>query len=309
MRRVLGDIAMAFARAGRRPHRARLAVLGGRLAVWAVVLLVAPTLATPPAAAQNGSAWLDPEAPMPLESDGKVVLTVTMWRAGRVAYQTMDGACSVTYSRGGTPPDASCSGAKARASEDYTAQSGELVFITGGSQTITIPIADDDVSEGEEAFTLAAWEEANADPWIDRGDSVVVLIRDDELDTSEGDSAAPASRSSTNTTITRRQSSGSAAGVPDPKGGAASTVGRTAPTTAPQPPGEAEVALPDGELRAEPGVELKGEVVPQAAPNRRGGDGRDGSSAGLAIALGAAAVVLGTLAVTSRRRRWSAKQP
>src|SRR5688572_21842392 len=123
------------------------------------VIVVALSLVTPPAASQNGSAWLTPKSPERLESAGEVRLTVSLWRAGRVAYRTFDGACQVTYSRGGSPPDAVCSGEKARAPEDYTSTSGELVFTeVEGSKTITIPIVDDDLSEGDESFTLAAWE-------------------------------------------------------------------------------------------------------------------------------------------------------
>src|SRR5688572_20957535 len=118
-----------------------------RIGAGIAVIVVALTLVTPPAAAQNGSAWLNPKDSQPLESAGEVVLTVSMWRAGRVEYRTMDGACQVTYSPGGSPPDAACSDQKARAPEDYTATSGELVFTEGGAKTITIPIIDDDRTE------------------------------------------------------------------------------------------------------------------------------------------------------------------
>ena len=37
-------------------------------------------------------------------------------------------------------------------------------------------IVDDAVAEAEEILTVAAWEEANADPWIPRGDSVTVVM-------------------------------------------------------------------------------------------------------------------------------------
>ena len=187
-----------------------------RIGAAIAVIGVALTLVTPPAAAQNGSAWLAPKSPEPLESAGEVVLTVSMWRAGRVEYRTIDGACQVTYSRVGSAPDAVCSEGDARAPEDYTATSGELVFTEGGSKTITIPIVDDDLAEGDKAFTMAAWEEVNADPWIDRGDAVVVRIVDDETTDTGGEPAAPAAESSTDATPEGGQSSGSAVGAPAP---------------------------------------------------------------------------------------------
>lgn len=296
MKRVLDDIAVIFPRVGwRRPGRRSLAVSGWRAAVWAVVIVVAPTLVTPPAAAQNSSAWLNPTSPEVLESAGKVVLTVTMWRAGRVAYRTYDGHCSVNFLSAGTPPADCADNEKARAPEDYTATSGELVFSEGGEKTITIPIVDDGVAEGNEAFTVAAWEEANADPflWDRRGDSAIVRIKDDEVGSSGGNSAAPAARSSANTTPAGGQSSGSAPGV-----GAAATVDPATPTTA---------TPPAGELLAGPGSELASEGASEPVPDRSGGGG--GSISGLVIGLATAALAVIAFAVMRRRRRWSsAKQ-
>src|SRR5688572_16232411 len=154
------------------------------------VIAVALTLLTPPVAAQNSSAWFNPRSPDPLESDGKVVLSVQMWRAGRVLYRTVDGTCEVDFLSAGSPPADCADHDKARAPEDYTATSGELVFSAGGRKTITIPIIDDGLAEGREAFTVVAWEEANADPYWKRGDRVVVQIVDDEVDSGETDAAA-----------------------------------------------------------------------------------------------------------------------
>lgn len=271
-----------------------------RLAVGAVVAVVAPTLVTPPASAQNGSAWLTPKSNHPVESAREVVLTVSMWRPSQVEYRTFDGDCDVRYDSAGGAPNPTCSDRtkKAHAPDDYTATSGELVFTTGGSKTITIPIAKDDLAEGIEAFTLAAWEKANADPCggpsvcVDRSDSVVIHINDDEVGTSGGNSAAPAAKSSTNTTPAGRQSSGSAGGA-----GGVDSVDPAPPSTA---------TPPAGELRAGPGFELTNEGAPEPGPDREGRGG--GSISGLATGLGIAVLGVGALAVMRRRRRLSATQ-
>lgn len=283
-----------------------------RVGAGIAMIVVTLTLMTSPAAAQNGSAWLTPKNPEPLESSREVVLTVTMWRAGRVAYRTFDGACDVDYSRGGEarPPSATCSESrKARAPEDYSATSGELVFTAGGSKSIRIPIVDDAVADGGEAFTVAAWEEANADPWLPRGDSVIVNISDDEVDPSGGNSAAPAAGSATNTRPAAGQSSGSPVGSPARTSPQAPRTGLTADpatTTTAMPPPGLQAALPDGDLRPGPGFELTSEGAPEPAAERGGGAG--GSAAGLAIGAGTAVLGVGALAVMRRRRRWSPTQ-
>jgi hypothetical protein len=262
-----------------------------RIGAGIAVIVVALTLVPPPAAAQNGSASLTPRSPYALESAGEVVLTVSLWRAGRVAYQTFDGACYVTYSRAGSPPDTICSD-EARAPEDYTATSGELVFTeVEGSKTIKIPIVDDDLAEGDEAFTLAAWEEVNADPWIDRGDSVIVRIIDDDV---KGGGAV----ATTATTAAGSQSSSSAPVLTVPP--APSPVGDL-------PAPDLEVAVPSSELRPGPGFELTSELSLKPASARGGGGG--GSASALAIGLGTAAAGVGAVAFLRRRKQWSPTRP
>jgi hypothetical protein len=260
--------------------------VAGAIPILLLALLIAP------AGAQNGSAWLDPKSSEPLESAGEVVLTVSLWRAGRVAYRTYDGACAVTYSPAGTPPDVTCgASARARAPKDYTATSGELVFTeVEGSKTIKIPIVDDELAEGNEAFTLAAWEEANADPWIDRGDSVIVHITDDDETDSAGEFAGAATR--TPTSEARPQSSGSATGASVASGPA---------TAATSPSSTLDVALAAEDLRRGPGFVLTSEGSSEPAARRGSGAGR--SASGMAFGLGAVAV--GSLALVRRRRRWS----
>jgi hypothetical protein len=252
-------------------------------------IVVALTLVTPPAAAQNGSAWLTPASPQPLESAREVVITVSLWRAGRVAYRTYDGACGVTYSRAGTPPDVTCSGAKASAPADYTATSGELVFTeVEGSKTIKIPIVDDHLAEGDEAFTVAAWEEVNADPWIDRGDSVIVRIVDDE----GNDGSAPAG-TATAAASSRPSNSPQRATVPP----------RTVAIDNP-PVANLEKELASPTLRPGPGFELSSGESPKVAPARGGRDGRSGSP-WLAPGLGIAAAGVIAAALMRRRKQWS----
>lgn len=292
MRRVLDNIAATF-----RGFGLRLAILG-------VATVVAATLVTPPAAAQNGSAWLSPESPEPLESSGKVVLTVSMWRAGRVAYQTLDGACQVSFSPGGTPPDASCSGEKADSPEDYTATSGELIFATGGSKTITIPIVDDALEDSGEAFTLMAWEEANADPWIDRGDSVIVRIYDEDGASSD-DSAAAAQGSSSISPAAGGQSPVQAAGATGTR--SPRTTLAPAASSETTPPSDLPVAAPGGDVSPESEVELAGDSGAER-PSDPPAD-RRASPFGLAAGLATAAVGVGVLAATlGRRRRGSAER-
>ena len=73
------------------------------------------------------------------EGDGDIAFAVTLDSAGTDAV-TVDYATS-----NGTADD-----------DDYTATSGTLTFAAGTtSGTITVPIADDDVNEGDETFTVA----------------------------------------------------------------------------------------------------------------------------------------------------------
>jgi hypothetical protein len=262
-----------------------------RISVTAIV--VALTLATQPASAQNGSAWVTPRNPEPRESAGEVVVTVSLWRAGRVAYRTYDGACEVTFPPAGSPPDATCSGATARAPEDYTATSGELVFTeVEGSKTIKIPIIDDHLAQGDIAFTVAAWEEVNADPWIDRGDSAIVRIIDDDGTDGSGPTAGTA------TTVASSRPSSPPSGATLPL--------TTVPIDDP-PATDLEKELASPALRPGPGFELSSGNAPKSAPARDGPDGGSGSR-WLAPGLGIAAAAVIAAALMRRRKQWSPTQ-
>lgn len=278
--------------------------IGAGVAAFVVGTLA---LVTPRAVAQNGSAWLSPKVPEVSESGGEVVLTVEMWRAGRVEYRTFDGACAVGYSPGATDPEPACrDAAAANAPDDYASTSGELVFTEGGSKTITIPIVDDDVTDRDESFTVAAWEEVNADPWIDRGDSVIVLIVDDEGDEAGQEPHTSAAAGSIgDSTSAGGPPSASAVAPPagEPASGAEVSIDPATPTSAMPSSRDLQVALPVGELRPGPGFELTSEGPPGPAPARAVGG--DGSPPWLAIGSGAAAMGVGALAMVQRRRRWS----
>ena len=285
-----------------------------RAGVGIAVFVTALALLMAPAASQNSSASLGPRQPSELESSREVELTITMWRPGRVMYRTYDGWCNVSFSTGATPPTASCNNVRtARSSEDYGPRDGELVFTEGGWKTITILIADDALAEGNEYFTVAAWEDANADPWIDRGDSVVVTILDDDAVAQAEPGSGPPATTSVSTTPAGGAAPGSTNGptTSAPAPGAAAGPSSTSPTTTTTTTttrtataSPVQVASPVGELEPGPGFELtsEGGAEPAAAPGGRAG----GSTAGLAIGSGTA--IVGALAVARRRRRWSPTQ-
>ena len=229
-----------------------------------------------------------------LESDGEVVLTLSQdpGGSGRLRYSTADGTC-VPPPRAGDafegfrehPP---CE-PEARAPADYTAVDG--VFDGPGSKTIRIPIVDDDLSEGTEAFTVYAWGEPNGydtDPY--GGPSVIVRIVDDDV----SETGAPA----TTTTTAAGQPSGS-----DP-------LPTTVPTPSPiedLPVSNRVVAVPSAELRPGPGFELTSEGSPVPAAGRRRGGGS--ASSWLAPGLGIAAAGVGAVAFLRRRKQWSPTRP
>lgn len=278
----------------------------GLLVTWVIVrrivagvIVVLLTSWAPPAEAQVSSppTWTPKEARV-LESDGEVVLTLSQdpGGSGRLRYSTADGTC-VPPPRAGDafegfrehPP---CE-PEARAPADYTAVDG--VFDGPGSKTIRIPIVDDDLSEGTEAFTVYAWGEPNGyntDPY--GGPSVIVRIDDDDTD----DSGKPAASAATPTTAAAGSQSSSSAPV--------LTV-----QPAPSPDGDLPVLdlaaeVPSAELRPGPGFELTSEGSPVPAPGR-GGEG-GGSASWLVLGLGTAAAGIGALTFVRRRRRWSPTQ-
>jgi hypothetical protein len=252
-----------------------------------------------PAGAQMGSPWWTPKSPEPLESDGEVVLTLSFSRPGRVVYRTFDGTCPPPQ-----PPVAYCGNPnrpcdpQARAPEDYTAVSGEVIFTETGTGrntgTIRIPIVDDDLAEGDEFFTVEAVEQPNTEPIA--GACAIVRITDDDETVDTGGKPATAAT----TTAAGGRSSGSAPVLTVP------------PTPSPigdRPVPDLAVELASPLLQAGPGFELTSDGPPAPAPGRGSENGGGGSAAWLAPALVAAAVSVGALALVRRRRRWSPTQP
>ena len=131
------------------------AVLGAMLAL---VLLAQPV-----SAACHIAAFSESEVSVD-ETAGEVTLTVTLlggqpsWE-GTVEFETEDGTAS--------------------APEDYTANQGTLRFESGDDrrETITIAIADDNESEGDESFTVVL---SGGTGSISADDTATVTITDDD---------------------------------------------------------------------------------------------------------------------------------
>jgi hypothetical protein len=280
----------------------------GRIVAGVVVILLA--LVVPPAGAQLPDPQVTPSAPNVSEGDREVVLTLSKSTPGRVVYRTQDGSCGISSDSCGPP---------ARAPEDYSAVSGELVFTEPGSKRITIPIVDDDLAEGYyEAFSFEAYEGDAAAGWP-TGRFVEVRIHDEDNPDlcyyppcASDDAGEPAAATTTTATTGGGRRPGSAA-VPalpparSPVGVGGVPVPLTTTTTrAPLP--DLEVELASGDLRAGSGFELVSDRPPQSAPGNGGGDG--GSAPWLALGLGSGAVTAGGVVVWVRRqRRWSSTRP
>ena len=126
-----------------------------RAVAGAAVIFVAFAIPVATATAQPvDSPRLSPHEPRPRESDGEVVLTLSKQTPGRIVFRTVDGSCTDAYSGEQLdycrPP--------ASAPDDYQAVSGEVLFTGAGSKRITIPIVNDDVAEGNQAFEFQAHE-------------------------------------------------------------------------------------------------------------------------------------------------------
>ena len=98
--------------------------------------------------------------------DAAVVFTVTLSRAasGEVAvdYATRDGT--------------------AKAGEDYAFTRGTLTFAAGDTEgTVSVPVIDDEIDEGEETFTLRLTNPRGAA--IDDGEATGTIINDDPIPT------------------------------------------------------------------------------------------------------------------------------
>lgn len=268
---------------------------------WTFLMILTSLIAlgTPLAEAQPGGTDMRPRSPRVLESDGEVVLTLTISapRPTRVKYRTFD--------------------VEAKTPGDYTAVSGEAL-IFGNTVTIRIPIVDDDGAESEETFIVRSWEAPPEEvspeppknwPW---GTAIVRLIDDDSdvgtgspdavSSTTSEDAPAPAAVS---TTLMPRGAHFSSSAI-DARAPIAVDAATTSTITTAVPPTPGEVALPLDELRPGPGFEDTGEEAREAV-TERGGVGGD-SASGLVIGSGLAAIGVGALAAVRRRQRRSTSQ-
>ena len=88
--------------------------------------------------------------------DGAPTLAVVDARVHEAADATLDFAVSLSRAASGTVTvDYATSDGSATAGADYTAASGTLTFAAGETEkTVSVPVLDDSIDEGEETFTL-----------------------------------------------------------------------------------------------------------------------------------------------------------
>ena len=88
--------------------------------------------------------------------DGAPTLAVVDARVHEAADATLDFAVSLSRAASGTMTvDYATSDGSATAGADYTAASGTLTFAAGETEkTVSVPVLDDSIDEGEETFTL-----------------------------------------------------------------------------------------------------------------------------------------------------------
>lgn len=267
-------------------QRSVAVVMGASLTVAGAVALLGWGI--PPAGAQLGNPGWGGDVDVD-EAAGEVVLTLEFGGTGNVKYRTIDET--------------------ARAPEDYTAVSGEVVFTHPGSRKIRIPIADDTLAEGGyETFAVHAVEEPNPDPWPYAGDTVTVRIIDD--DTAEAPTAEAPS-SSTSAGSLGQDSQGVNGGSPSTVVEAPSATDGAALTTQTSTTAAAarEPALP--ELRPGPGFELTSTAAARLSDSQETTREAGGSFPSTMVVSGTAAFASGALALAlvKRRCRWSPTRP
>ena len=262
--------------------------------------VVVAVLLVPLADASHGE-WSARTTDVP-ESAGTVVLALSKATPGRVVYRTHDGFCE-TWTDGNplnlTYAQTVCQ-TPARASQDYEAVSGEVLFTEAGSKTIIIQILDDDIDEREETFSVEA-NEAESTPGGATRSIAVVNIRDDDDADGVESLAAPAT---TTTTTGRRPAAPSAAAattVPSPGPTAPESLTGAAPITT-----DVKIEQVSGDLRPGPGFALGADDPAWlSAPEA----GRRGATSPLTFGVAGAAAGAGAVGWIRRRRRWSSTRP
>jgi hypothetical protein len=190
-------------------------------------------------------------------------------RPGRVRYQTFDGT--------------------ARAPEDYTALSDEVIFTGSEAMMIRIPVVDDDLAEGTEDFTVRAWEEPPpADPWPQGPSTATVRIIEDDQKRTPVSSTSPGR-------------SGQQASASEPR----SSSGRpSTPSAVPASPGAAAAADRPGESNvAEPARPSDPVVHDETEPLFNRAEPKDKRHSALPAALGTLLVVTIAAAELGLKRR------
>ena len=239
------------------------------------------------------------------ESDGRVVLTLSKETPGHIVYSTRNGSCTVASSgqQGWCRP-------AAHAPEDYASVSGEVTFTGAGAREITIPIADDELDEGMEFFEVEAHELTDTGGWAGSSTAIVRIVDDESpcwFPPCATDANGAADAATATTTAAVRPSTSPPAQTPQ----APVSTQQAPPSPPPGPPPaehigapppvspEVPVASASGELRPRRGFELPRGDAPEPVP---------GSTPGLAVGLGAAAMSVVAVAWVQRRERRSRKR-
>ena len=278
-----------------------------RIVAVAVGVLACALVGVPLAMAQPfDSPGLGPSQQTLSEKDGRVVLTLSRSTPGRVVYRTKNGSCRNPYN--GQP---STCRREARAPDDYEGVEGEVTFTGRGSHEIVIPIVDDDLVEGMEAFEVEAHELTDTGGWAGSSWAIVSII-DDEADCwyppcPEADGSETAATVTTASPAGTNGASTAAAAAPTPRsaGLPESPVPRTNGPAAPPPPPpsdpESETLLSD--LQPGDGFELSSEAQASSSPQPATGDDSPEPSA-LPVAALAAVVSASGVAWARRRKQW-----
>ena len=112
---------------------------------------------------------------------GPAALTVADARAEEGVDETIDFAVTLSRAASGTVTvDYATANGTATLGQDYTAASGTLTFASGEtSKTVSVPVLDDAIDEGEETFTLTLSNASGAA--IEDGEAVGTIANSDPL--------------------------------------------------------------------------------------------------------------------------------
>ena len=151
---VAGGRATAASRVDRRRDLWQVTVEPDSLADVTVTLEAGAACGTPAAVCTSDGRALSNTISTTVR--GPVAVSVADARAEEGADETIDFAVSLSRAGSGTVAVAyATADGTATAGEDYTARKGELTFDPGETEkTVSVPVLDDAIDEGEETFTL-----------------------------------------------------------------------------------------------------------------------------------------------------------